>query len=138
MSKHITVDHNGKTYGGQLAVIKSTSLGYEDHGILTVFIHTAWPGGGVGVGGYALDVYDESLDQRVPSAYGLDQVVQIMATVGVDVWEKLVGEQVIVLFEGGSWPGSRSVGIASALDDKVFILSEHAAEWKSRTEQVSA
>ena len=34
------------------AVIQSTMLGYEDHGILTCFLHLDYSGAGQGFGGY--------------------------------------------------------------------------------------
>ena len=132
MNRTITVEHNGKTYSGQLAKIDSTRLGYEDHGILTANVYCSWSGGGVGVGGYCLDQpkdRDARDYTRVGTAYGLDQIIRILETVGVDRWEKLPGSQVIVLFEGRSMLGSVSKGIAGVLNDEVLILKEHADAW---------
>jgi hypothetical protein len=138
MTRTITVEHGGTSYAGQLAKIDSTMLGREDHGILTAFLYCSWHGGGVGVGGFALDRFEraegsEVRGERVGTAYGLDHLVQLMRTVGVDSWEKLPGEQVIVLFDGDGMIGSRAVGIASVLDEtRVLILSEHAEAWQAR------
>lgn len=138
-ARTITIEHNGTTYHGELARIDSTSFGWEDHGILTAMLHCSWVNGGVGVGGFCLD---ESLGkegdyERRGTAYGLDHLMQIMSTLGVDRWEKLPGQQVIVLFEGeGAW-GNRSAGIAAVLSDKVFIPAEHAQAWRDR-EDVSS
>ena len=126
--RKLTIEHNGVTYTGYLATIKSTSLGWEDHGILTAFLHCEWPSSGVGVGGYGLDKFVERGQPRRGTAYGLDHIMRILETVGVNSWEKLPGKNVIVLFEGSGYSGS-SVGIANALDDKILILKEHSAEW---------
>jgi hypothetical protein len=130
MSKTITVEHNGKTYEGQIGTIRSTSPGYEDHGILTVNLDVLFPTGGVGVGGYCLDMNDKG--ERVGTAYGLDHIIRILETAGVSRWEKLPGTQIIVLFADHAGWGGRSVGFASTTDDKVLILEEHAVAWKTR------
>lgn len=133
-ARSITVEHGGVEYGGQIGTIKSTHLGGEDHGILSAMLHVEWSGGGVGAGGYCLDEptnRDARDYTRRGTAYGLDHIMQIMATVGVTGWEKLVGKQVIVLFEGRSAWGAQCVGIASTTDeDKVLIFKEHAAKWR--------
>lgn len=133
MGVEIRIEHAGKAYSGEIAKITSTSLGVEDHGILSAFVFTEWQGGGVGVGGYALDAWDEAAKARVTTAYGLDQLVQIMRVVGVSSWEKLPGQQVIVLFDGdngdGSF-GSRAIGLASTIGDRVLDLKVHAEQWK--------
>jgi hypothetical protein len=137
-ARNITIEHNGTTYGGQIGVIKSTRLGYEDHGILTASLGIEWKGGGVSVGGFCLDEPKdrEARDySRRGTAYGLDYIIRIIETVGVDKWEDLIGKQVVVLFEGRSMLGSQSVGIASTTDDdKVLILKEHAEAWLKAVE----
>lgn len=140
----ISITHRGVTYGGVMATIESTSLGLEDHGIVTAYLHCKWPGGGIGVGGFGLDtpVKDEEgrFSHREGTAYGLDHIMRLAQTVGVARWEQLPGKHVIVLFEGqGSWLGQTSVGIAHPTDDKkVLILKEHADEWRARTEPEAA
>lgn len=135
MTKTIAVEHNGKTYSGQLAKIESTSLGYEDHGILTAYLNCRWASGGIGIGGFCLDEPKDrgSRDYtRVGTAYGLDHLIRLMETVGVNDWEGMVGAQVVVLFDvppGQSALGTTGVGIAGVLNDKVLILKEHAQAW---------
>ncbi|WP_159795770.1 hypothetical protein [Puerhibacterium puerhi] len=133
-NRTITIEHNGKTYTGHIGTIKSTSLGMEGHGVWVAFLHTEWLGGGVGVGGYVLDTPQEAAEdehkRRIGTAFGMDHVMQIVETVGVDTWEQLTGRQVIVLFEGdGGW-GAQSKGIAGLVNDKVLILDEHAQAWR--------
>ncbi|PZR55273.1 hypothetical protein DNL40_02565 [Xylanimonas oleitrophica] len=141
MGRTITVEHGGKTYGGQVGTIESTTFGTTDHGIVTAMLHVKFDGGGIGVGGMVLDTprkdeVGKSLG-REGSAYGLDLLMWIMRTVGVDRWEKLPGKQVIVLFDGGrsSYLGSTSVGIAHITDEReVLILDDHAKTWREREE----
>ena len=134
--RSIAIEHNGKTYGGQIGTIKSTRLGYQDHGILTADLNVEWAGGGVSVGGFVLDKprdRDASDYTREGTAYGLDQIIRILETVGVERWEDLKGQQIIVLFEGESVWGSQAVGLAATTDDeKVLVLREHAEAWKAK------
>jgi hypothetical protein len=130
VTKTITIEHNGKTYYGQAAKIDSTHLGSEDHGITTAFLHCSWKGGAVGVGGFCLDVSTGKPDyKRRGTAYGLDHILRLMETVGVNRWEDLPGKQVIVLFQTENHLGSTSAGIANVLNDEVLILKEHAEHW---------
>ena len=133
MNRTITVQHNGSTYYAKVARIESTMIGTQDHGILTAFLHCEGDGWGVGVGGFALDQYDKAAEKRITTAYGLDHIVQIMTTVGVDTWEKIPGREVLVLFDSEHSWGSKAVGLAHISDEsKVLILKEHVAEWKAR------
>lgn len=133
MSRTINIEHNGKQYGGQIGTIVSTTLGFESHGIMTASLGIDWFGGGVSVGGFCLDQpknRDGGDYWREGTAYGLDHIIRILETVGVETWEKLKGQQIIVLFEGKSLWGSQPVGIASTTDEsKIFILKDHAKEW---------
>ncbi|GLU91309.1 hypothetical protein [Agromyces sp. NBRC 114283] len=138
MSREILIEHNGVEYGGQIGTIKSTSLGYEFHGILTASLTIEWSGGGVSVGGFCLDEPKDREGRdysRRGTAYGLDHIIRIIETVGVERWEDLQGRQVIVLFEGRSAWGAHSVGLANTTDDsKVLVLGEHAALWREGAE----
>ncbi|HWB38397.1 MAG TPA: hypothetical protein VHA75_20465 [Rugosimonospora sp.] len=141
--RKIVITHEGVDYYGQVGVIKSTMFGYEDHGILTAYLHFNGDGWGVAVGGYCLDVPGEKLEnvyptERVGTAYGLDHLMALMAVVGVSRWEDLPGKQAIVLYTDPLPWGSAAVGIAHATDEKrVLILANHAQAWKDRTEAVS-
>lgn len=134
VTRSITIDNGGVEYGGQIGTITSTRLGWEDRGILTANLVIEWPGGGVSVGGFSLDTPRdrEAKDyERIGTAFGLDHIMWIMRTVGVEKWEALVGKQVIVLFEGKSSWGAQSVGIASTTDEKqVLVLKDHAKMWQ--------
>ena len=128
----ITVEHNGVTYTGRIGRIKSTSLGFEDHGILSAMLHFEWDGGGIGVGGFYLDMPKDRAGRdytRTGTAYGLDHIMRLMETVGVNKWENLPGNDAIVLFSGNGGWGTVSVGIAGLSNGQVFILKDHAKEW---------
>lgn len=133
-ARNLVIEEAGIEYGGQIGTIKSTALGWESHGVLSASLIIEWKGGGVSVGGFCLD---EPVDResgnydRKGTAYGLDHIMWIMKTVGVEKWEALVGKQVIVLFKGKSAWGSQSVGIASTTDEsQVLVLANHAQAWR--------
>ena len=133
-ARTITVDHDGKTYAGEIMRIEKTHLGMEDHGIVTAFIHCKAKGSGIGVGGFGLDKpvrVNGKFSHREGTGYGLDHLMQFVRTVGVDSWEKLVGQHVIVLYAGRAGLGGMSVGIASLTGDRVFILKDHAEKWEN-------
>jgi len=76
------------------AIIKSTSLGVEDHGIMTIFLHLEYDGAGQAFGGYALDSWNPEAGKRVPSVVMAEHVTAIMEAVGVDKWEDLRGKHI--------------------------------------------
>lgn len=82
------------------AVIESTMLGEEDHGIFTCYIHVSGDGWGCGFGGYALDQYDKEQKKRIGTAYGLEFIKRILETLEIGQWEKLKGTPVRVETEG--------------------------------------
>lgn len=135
-ARTLTIEHNGVTYSGEIATITSTFFGTEHHGILSASLNLKFDGSGISVGGYCLDsVHKDEAGRfvgRVGSAYGLDHLMRIMETVGVDNWEQLQGRQMIALFEGNGGWGASAVGIAGLTNDKVLVFKEHANEWRER------
>ena len=134
MSMNITITHDDKEYTGILATIDSTHLGWEDHGIWTAMMQCSWESAGIGVGGWALDKPVKDTKEHVTregTAFGMDQVITICNTVGVNTWEKLKGSSVVVLFPKDD-RGSRAVGIAGVHNSKVLIFQEHCDAWKVR------
>lgn len=95
-----------------IAKIKSTMLGYEDHGIFTVWLTLDYGSSGQGAGGWALDTplkdEDDKFIKRVGTAQGLDFIIGVMRACGVQKWEDIAGRTVIALSEGdeGSWGGT--------------------------------
>lgn len=130
----ISVEHNGTEYKAVLAIIRSTFLGIQDHGIMTAQLNCEWGSSSIATGSYALDgpvKDDQGRTHRVGSAFGMDHVIQIMATVGVSEWEKLPGHNVLVLFDQ-SRPDGPTVGIANISGPKVLIYQEHCDSWKDK------
>lgn len=80
------------------AKIRSTTLGYEDHGILTCWLNLDYGNSGQSFGGYALDSPDKDKTDhsRKSDARAMDFLAAILKTVGVDTWEKLPGQYIRV------------------------------------------
>lgn len=77
------------------AQIKKTKLGFIANGICSFdLILDIQGGGGVVVGGWALDTPDEKKQKRIGSAYGMNVIMRILKVVGVDTWEELEGKYV--------------------------------------------
>lgn len=73
------------------ATIKSTTLGREDHGIMTFFITIQGEKGTcVAIGGYALDEYDLNTDTRIFKSESMEIISKILEVVGVDSWENFL------------------------------------------------
>ena len=75
------------------AIIESTKLGYEDHGMLTCFLNLKQKASGQGFGGYRLDA------PKGWSIYTDFWVKRILETVGVENWEDLEGKHIKVFGE---------------------------------------
>lgn len=71
------------------AIINSTMLGYEDHGIFTAMLMLDFGDSTQGFGGYGLDTYVKSLDQRKGTAYGCQWIINVLRTLEVEKWEDL-------------------------------------------------
>lgn len=103
----------------QNAIIESTTLGFEDHGILTCFLSLKLHVGSQGFGGYGLDQWVKEEDRRKDvTGAGMEFVRQILVTVGVTNWEDLKGKHIRIIKDGG-W-NSEIRGIGHFLEDKWF------------------
>lgn len=108
------------------AKITSTSLGYEDHGILTFGLCLDISGGGgVVYGSFALDEYDEEKKKRVCDAKSMECITEIMNVVGVENWEDLKGKYIRIQTNG--W-GSAIDKIGNLMEDKWFDIREFFKE----------
>lgn len=111
------------------AIIESTMLGYEDHGIMTCFIHLKQKYSWQGFGGYGLDdipLKDEKghcIGDRQPSKLAGFWIKRILETVGVAKWEDLIGKYVIVEGEDGG----DITGIGHITDNKWFYPKKEIA-----------
>lgn len=77
--------------GIENAKIVRTSLGVEDHGIMTAYLHMEFACGGQAFGGYALDQYNKTCKSRHGSDFGMEFVKQVLSVLEVTDWEKLPG-----------------------------------------------
>lgn len=114
------------------AKITSTMLGVEDHGIMTFFLTVEWQGGGVGIGGYALDGPDPAnkdagfgAKARVGYGHGYQAIRRVLEIVGVDTWEKLRGQYCRIDDDG---PGARVSKIGNLMKDEWFDLATYMKE----------
>ena len=104
------------------AVITSTMLGREDHGILTFMIYIKFESSiHCGVGGYCLDEYDPKSETRVFSAKSMEVISKILEVVGVNSWEELPGKY--IRFEDEGWE-STVTKIGNIMEDKWIDFKE--------------
>lgn len=115
------------------AIIESTKLGREDHGIMTfmMFVKFDMVGGvynSLGIGGYCLDqsvrVAEDDRDivtKRIFKAESMEAISKILETVGVDNWEDLPGTYIRIKDNG--W-GSTIDEIGNLMEDKWFNIRE--------------
>ena len=100
------------------ATIQSTMLGIEDHGIMTAYLMLEGDGWGCGFGGYSLDTPSGKMDgKRMGTAYGIDWIMAVLDTVGVDSWEQLKGKVIRCEVEG---VGGMAKRIGHVIKDKWF------------------
>lgn len=105
------------------ARIRNTSLGYEDHGILTAMIHLEGDGWGQGFGGWALDGKPDPSNPkagRVPTEETGRWVAGILKALEVESWEKLPGTMVRIRREGNAGWNGTIVAIGHIYKDKWF------------------
>ncbi|MBO7715764.1 MAG: hypothetical protein J6S85_19535 [Methanobrevibacter sp.] len=77
------------------ARIVGSKLGFNEHGIFDFcLVLEIQNGGGVSLGGYAMDQYNEELKKRVGTEYGMNLIMRILEVVGVNTWEELCGKYI--------------------------------------------
>lgn len=104
------------------AVIKSTMLGREDHGIMTFILTINFDSCmSFGVGGYCLDAYDPKTETRVFKAKSMEVISKILDVVSVNYWEELPGKY--IRFEDDGW-GSMVTKIGNIMEDKWLDFKE--------------
>jgi hypothetical protein len=101
------------------AVIESTMLGYESHGLLTFMLHLDYGGSGQGAGGYRLDRYDKEKQKTLGTAIGLGAIAEVLKVVGVDKWEDLQGSHI-----RAKCSHSKVYAIGHLLEDKWLNFEE--------------
>ena len=99
------------------AKITDVSLTMRDHGCLTFFLTLEFRGGGVSYGGYCIGKGYLGAKEFSGSEKGLESMMRIMDTVGVDSWEDLKGKYIRIV--DGGW-GSIIKKIGNIIEDKWF------------------
>ena len=84
------------------AHITATTLGFEDHGLLTFWLHLAYGGSGQGFGGYSLTT---------------EHVRGILRVLGISKWEDIAGRYVRCLHTN-----SKAYAIGHIVEDRWYDL----------------
>lgn len=118
-------------YTEEIAKVERTTLGREDHGIMTCILHLDFGHSGQGAGGYALDrPVHEGADfkGRVGTAFGMEWIIRTMEAVGVDEWGKVAGRTVLALRDPST---QKLVGIKPLPTEpgKPFLFAELVAAY---------
>lgn len=101
--------------------IRNTSLTMADHGVLTFYISLEGDGHGLIYGGYIIGNGYLGAKEFHGSVNGIEALMRIMDTVGVERWEDLSGKYVRVVRDG--W-GSTISKIGNIIEDKWFDAEE--------------
>jgi len=104
--------------------IKSTHLGFEDHHIMTFFLHLEFDGAGQGFGGFGLD------DGPGGTAFGMTAVRKVLEVVGVEKWEDLPGKYVRAETD---WTRIHRIG--NIIEDNWLDLAALSLEFRPLGEQ---
>lgn len=117
------------------AKITSTSITMADHGVLTFWVTVEGGGWGCSIGGYVIGngYLNADDDFFKGSEAGLEAMMRIMNTVGVDKWEDLEGKYVRCVLNDG-WGGTITK-IGNITKDKWFDLKEFFAKVKEETDK---
>lgn len=106
----------------QNAKIESVSLTMADHGVLTFYLGLDGGGWGARFGGYVIGKGYLGAEDFSASESGLEAIMRIMDTVGVERWEELTGKYVRVA--DCEW-GKKITRIGNILNDKWFDIAEY-------------
>ena len=82
------------------AIIRSTYLGIEDHGIMTFYLNLDYGSVYQSAGGYALDTVlekDGKFIKRIGYGKGMSLIMEILTIIGVEKWEDLPGSHIRVI-----------------------------------------
>ena len=109
------------------ARIEKVSITMEDHGCLTFYIVLSGSGWGCSYGGYCIGKGYLGAEEFTASAKGLECIMRIMDTVGVERWEDLSGKYIRLVNPG--WGGTITK-IGHITDDKWFDIKEFFQEDK--------
>ncbi len=100
-------------------IIKSTWLGFEDHGMYTFFLDIDYGGSGQGFGGYGLNDRLAGMTVR--------RILEVLET---ERWEHLPHTPVRIKREHEGF-GAKAIAIGHLLNDQWFELKEIEVEGKA-------
>ena len=110
------------------AKITNISVSMEDHGCLTFYITLDGGGWGCSYGGYCIGKGYLGAKEFYSTDAGLEILMRIMDTVGVEKWEDLKGKYCRVKTEG--WGGTiRAIG--NILTNKWFDIEEFYSNYNN-------
>jgi len=78
------------------AIIKSTFLGLEDHGMFIFGLELEYANGNQMAGTYRLDYYNAKKDVSMSQPYAIPLLTRIIEICGAEKWEDLTGEMIRV------------------------------------------
>lgn len=85
----------------KLAKITKASLEIQERGILNFWIFVDYEdGGSQGIGGIALDTYNDELKTRVGTAYGCEMIRRLLLELRVNDFSAMVEQTIWVLGKG--------------------------------------
>ena len=101
--------------------ITDVTLTMKDHGVLTFYLTVEGGGVGFGYGGYVIGHGYLGANDFEGSDKGMEAIMRIMNTVGVNSWEDLEGKY--LRYEDNGW-GSGVTKIGHIIEDKWFDIKE--------------
>ena len=101
------------------AKIDSVDLSMSDHGVLVLDMHLTGNSWGTIYGGYSLGYGYVGADSFEGSAKGMESIMRIMDTVGVDRFQDLRGKYVRTIYPGNGNPVKI---IGNIIEDKWFDI----------------
>lgn len=116
------------------AIITSTMLGIEDHGIMSFYLYLDYGGSGQGAGGWCLDTPIEqggTFIRRIGTAGGLTLIMEILKIANVEKWEDLKGKYIRVKSDYG-----KVHAIGNILTDKWLDFEQFFKEVKAFTKLI--
>lgn len=112
----------------KLAKITSAKLEFKEGGILNFLIFVDYEDfGSQGIGGFALDRWDEEKDKRVGTAYGCEMIRRLLDTLNVNYFSEMKDKMIWVHGEGDGF-GFKPKGIeplrVSGLNKEPLIFED--------------